>query len=158
MEMKSGLTVQLGLCLKSWRCHSPFVILPTWSWLCCLNPRYKLYLICRSWDINLASVTLLVSHWLKNIGCGHGQRATREALLLPWQDVAMDLIGPWTLSIGRNKKFKFHALTIIDTMVTKSCWNCWNWQKDCSSRSYAFWEYLAVQVSQTFGLYSISRQ
>jgi transposase InsO family protein len=53
---------------------------------------------------------------LKNVGRGHGETATREASLLPWQDVAVDLIGPWTLSIG-NKKLKFHALTIID-MVT----------------------------------------
>jgi transposase InsO family protein len=35
---------------------------------------------------------------------------------LPWQDVAVDLIGPWTLSIG-DQKLKFSALTIID-MVT----------------------------------------
>jgi hypothetical protein len=36
--------------------------------------------------------------------------------LLPWQDVALDLIGPWTLSIG-DEKLKFSAPTVID-MVT----------------------------------------
>ena len=53
---------------------------------------------------------------LKNLGRGHGETAQREATLLPWHDVAVDLIGPWTLSIG-NQKLKFSALTIID-MVT----------------------------------------
>ncbi|KAG7346017.1 reverse transcriptase RNA-dependent DNA polymerase [Nitzschia inconspicua] len=53
---------------------------------------------------------------LKNVGRGHGETASREASLLPWQDVAVDLIGPWTISVG-NKKHTFSALTIID-MVT----------------------------------------
>jgi transposase InsO family protein len=52
----------------------------------------------------------------KNVGRGHGETASREAPLLPWQDVAVDLIGPWTLSIG-DQKLKFSALTMID-MVT----------------------------------------
>jgi transposase InsO family protein len=53
---------------------------------------------------------------LKNVGRGHGETASREASLLPWQDVAVDLIGPWKVSIG-NKALKFMALTMID-MVT----------------------------------------
>ncbi|KAG7361664.1 reverse transcriptase RNA-dependent DNA polymerase [Nitzschia inconspicua] len=53
---------------------------------------------------------------LKNVGRGHGETASREVSLLPWQDVAVDLIGPWTISIG-NKNLTFSALTIID-MVT----------------------------------------
>jgi transposase InsO family protein len=52
----------------------------------------------------------------KNVGRGHGETATREATVLPWRDVAVDLIGPWTLTVG-GQKHKFHALTIID-MVT----------------------------------------
>jgi transposase InsO family protein len=52
----------------------------------------------------------------KNVGRGHGETASREASLLPWQDVAVDLIGPWTLSIG-DQKFRFSASTMID-MVT----------------------------------------
>ncbi|KAG7356978.1 integrase core domain containing protein [Nitzschia inconspicua] len=52
----------------------------------------------------------------KNVGRGHGEMASREASLLPWQDVAVDLIGPWTISIG-DEEHKFSALTIID-MVT----------------------------------------
>jgi transposase InsO family protein len=53
---------------------------------------------------------------LKNVGRGHGETAAREASLLPWQDVAVDLIGPWTVSIG-DRELKFSALTMID-MVT----------------------------------------
>ena len=53
---------------------------------------------------------------LKNVGRGYGETASREASLLPCQDVAVDLIGPWTVSIG-NKTLKFMALTMID-MVT----------------------------------------
>jgi hypothetical protein len=52
----------------------------------------------------------------KNAGRGHGETASREAPLLPWQDVAVDLIGAWTLSIG-DQNFRFSALTMID-MVT----------------------------------------
>jgi hypothetical protein len=52
----------------------------------------------------------------KNVGRGHGETASREASLLPWQDVAVDLIGPWTLSIG-DQKFTFSALTMIDVVT-----------------------------------------
>jgi hypothetical protein len=52
----------------------------------------------------------------KAIGRGHGETAAREATVLPWQDVAVDLIGPWTLNVG-GQEFRFQALTIID-MVT----------------------------------------
>jgi transposase InsO family protein len=33
--------------------------------------------------------------------------------LLPWSEVAVDLIGPWKLDVA-NQMVKFHALTIID--------------------------------------------
>jgi transposase InsO family protein len=49
----------------------------------------------------------------KNVGRGHGETASRDAPLLPWQDVAVDLIGPWTLTVGIHK-LKFSALTIMD--------------------------------------------
>jgi hypothetical protein len=50
---------------------------------------------------------------LKGVGRGHGETASREAPLLPWQDVAVDLIGPWNISLG-NQEIKFSALTMID--------------------------------------------
>jgi hypothetical protein len=57
-----------------------------------------------------------VCQCLKLVGQGHGEVSPREAALLPWQEVAVDLIGPWTLQVG-NQKHTFSALTIID-MVT----------------------------------------
>ena len=53
---------------------------------------------------------------LKNLGRGHGDLASREATLLPWRDVAVDLIGPWELTMG-NEKVSFTALTIIDLVT-----------------------------------------
>jgi hypothetical protein len=52
----------------------------------------------------------------KLVGRGHGEVASREAALLPWQKVAVDLIGPWTIQVG-DQKHTFIALTMID-MVT----------------------------------------
>jgi transposase InsO family protein len=42
--------------------------------------------------------------------------ASRDARLLPWQCVAVDLIGPWTLSLG-DQKLRFSTLTIIDLVT-----------------------------------------
>jgi transposase InsO family protein len=53
---------------------------------------------------------------LKLTGRGHGEVAAREAALLPWREIAVDLIGPWTLRIGGQEN-TFIALTMID-MVT----------------------------------------
>jgi hypothetical protein len=52
----------------------------------------------------------------KNVLRGHGQTASREAGLLPWTQVAVDLIGPWDLEIG-GETIRFHALTIIDLVT-----------------------------------------
>ena len=53
---------------------------------------------------------------MKNVGKGHGHLAPREAPLVPWREVAVDLIGPWTIEIG-HEKHSFSALTIIDTVT-----------------------------------------
>ena len=50
------------------------------------------------------------------MGQGHGETAPRETSLLPWREVAVDLIGPWTLQV-QGKDHTFQALTVID-MVT----------------------------------------
>jgi hypothetical protein len=52
----------------------------------------------------------------KLVGKGYGHMAPREAAAHPWRDVAVDLVGPWTLTIG-GYEHKFMALTII-YMVT----------------------------------------
>jgi hypothetical protein len=48
----------------------------------------------------------------KNVQFGHGETAPREAGLLPWSEIAVDMIGPWTLEVS-NRTEKFSALTII---------------------------------------------
>jgi hypothetical protein len=52
----------------------------------------------------------------KQVLRGHGHTAGREAATHPWRNVAVDLIGPWTLVI-QGSEVEFRALTIID-MVT----------------------------------------
>jgi hypothetical protein len=49
------------------------------------------------------------------VGRGHGATASRDPLL-PWDDVAVDLIGPRTLAVGMQK-LKFSALTIMEMVA-----------------------------------------
>jgi hypothetical protein len=48
----------------------------------------------------------------------------REAGLLPWSEIAVDMISPWTLEVGNRTK-KFSTLTIIDlvTHLVEICVN-----------------------------------
>jgi transposase InsO family protein len=46
-------------------------------------------------------------------GMGYGELPPREAGLVPWNEVAVDLIGPWTLNV-QGAEVKFNALTCID--------------------------------------------
>jgi hypothetical protein len=39
-----------------------------------------------------------------------------EAGLLPWSEIAMDMIGSWTLEVG-DRTEKFSALTIINLVT-----------------------------------------
>jgi hypothetical protein len=47
-----------------------------------------------------------------NVHCGHGETAPREAGLLLWSEIAMDMISPQTLEVSNRNK-KLNALTII---------------------------------------------
>ena len=38
----------------------------------------------------------------------------RELRVAPWEEVAIDLIGPWTIKV-HGKNVEFNALTCIDT-------------------------------------------
>jgi hypothetical protein len=53
---------------------------------------------------------------LKLVGRGHGKVALREAASLPWREVAVDLVGPWTSQVG-DQKNTFVALTMIDMVA-----------------------------------------
>lgn len=52
----------------------------------------------------------------KAVGKGHGHTAPKEAPLVPWREVAVDLIGPWSLSVA-GQEIQFRALTIIDLVT-----------------------------------------
>ncbi len=40
----------------------------------------------------------------------------REAALIPWEEVALDLIGPWKVTV-ENESYEFYALTCIDPVT-----------------------------------------
>jgi len=52
-------------------------------------------------------------------GKSYGHLAPRQAQLVPWQEIAVDLIGPWEMEMN-DYTLSFRALTIIDT-VTNFC-------------------------------------
>ena len=49
----------------------------------------------------------------KIIGPGYGHLPPREAPLLPWAEVSVDLIGPWKITV-QEEDIYFNALTCID--------------------------------------------
>jgi Integrase zinc binding domain len=52
----------------------------------------------------------------KNVQRGHGNTAPRAASVIPWSEVAVDTIGPWTLEVA-TERVTFYALTIIDVVT-----------------------------------------
>ena len=52
----------------------------------------------------------------KLVGPGYGDLPPRQAPLLPWNEVAVDLIGPWPLDVA-GEIVKFDALTCIDPVT-----------------------------------------
>jgi transposase InsO family protein len=51
-------------------------------------------------------------------GRGYGHHPPREATVAPWQEVAVDLIGPWTIVDEQGEQHKFTAITIVDNVTT----------------------------------------
>ena len=49
-------------------------------------------------------------------GKGYGELPPREAQLAPWQEIAVDLIGPWKIRVN-DQQVTFRALSIIDTVT-----------------------------------------
>jgi hypothetical protein len=47
-------------------------------------------------------------------GRDYGLLPERQVRVAPWEEVAIDLIGPWKVKVG-NKLVEFIALTCIDT-------------------------------------------
>ena len=49
-------------------------------------------------------------------GKGYGELPPREAQLAPWQEIAVDLIGPWSINVN-EVKVMLNALSILDTVT-----------------------------------------
>lgn len=54
----------------------------------------------------------------KLAGKGYGFLPPREPFVAPWHEIAVDLIGPWSLTDQDGNIYSFTALTIIDTVTT----------------------------------------
>ena len=52
----------------------------------------------------------------KQLGAVYGHPPAREAPLLPWSEVAVDLIGPWNVTV-QGQELEFNALTCIDIVT-----------------------------------------
>ena len=51
----------------------------------------------------------------KNMGPGYGHLPPRNDTSIPWEEIAIDLIGPWTIQIPYIGELSISALTAIDT-------------------------------------------
>ena len=49
-------------------------------------------------------------------GPSYGELSSREVTIAPWEEVHVDLIGPWTVPI-RGREVEFNALTCIDPVT-----------------------------------------
>ena len=56
----------------------------------------------------------------KQPGQPYGHLPPRNDIAVPWEEVAVDLIGPWKINLPDIGELRFHALTIIDTTTTIS--------------------------------------
>jgi hypothetical protein len=46
-------------------------------------------------------------------GCGYGLLPEQEVQIAPWEEVAINLIGPWKVKVN-GQQVEFNALTFID--------------------------------------------
>jgi hypothetical protein len=49
-------------------------------------------------------------------GLGYGELPPREALFQPWYEVAIDMIGPWSVIVN-GESISMYAITMIDTVT-----------------------------------------
>jgi hypothetical protein len=54
----------------------------------------------------------------KNPGPGQGHLPPRQDVALPWEEVAVDLMGPWKVTVPDTGTIEFFALMMIDTTTT----------------------------------------
>ena len=75
-------------------------------------------LMCHGVVIEIIIQSCDVCQRTKLSGPGYGQLPPRDALITPWFEVAVDLIGPWNVTIS-SRVFTFQALTCIDTVTDR---------------------------------------
>ncbi len=49
-------------------------------------------------------------------GCGNGLLPKQEVRIAPWEEVAINLIGPWKVKVN-DQQVEVNALTCIDTAL-----------------------------------------
>jgi transposase InsO family protein len=54
----------------------------------------------------------------KEMGAGYGHLPARVDTSNPWEEVAVDLIGPWSVEVPMQGEVQIQALTVIDTATT----------------------------------------
>ena len=50
-------------------------------------------------------------------GKEHGHLSAKQAQLVPWDEVHIDYIGPWTITAADGAEYEFNALTCIDPIT-----------------------------------------
>ena len=59
----------------------------------------------------------MICQQYKLAGPGYGKLPPHEANLAPWDEVAVDLIGPWKINISNGQELIFNTLTCIDPVT-----------------------------------------
>lgn len=52
--------------------------------------------------------------------CSYGHLPAEQVRRMPWQQVDIGLVGPWTVPTGTGSAYVFHALTCIDRITNLS--------------------------------------
>ena len=47
----------------------------------------------------------------------HGHLSAKQARLVPWDDVHIDCIGPWTITASDGAEYEFNALICMDPVT-----------------------------------------
>ena len=66
---------------------------------------------------NIMSYDSETSQLFKTGSRAYAHLPARQVRGIPWQQVDVDLIGPWSVTTGTGKTYVFHALTCIDRIT-----------------------------------------
>ena len=80
-----------------------------------LSIQQRFYHIDLCKEVDKFTCTTCTKHKLD--GAGYGLLPEKDTRCVPFEEVAIDLTGPWVVQIRRGRPHKFHALTVIDTVT-----------------------------------------